>query len=190
MLSLQMRERLRVSDSSEENSKKAKSDEADPGIEEPKEKGTEIIPAESAEELMQLLDKLSPKQLQQILDAHPRINKRVEMSYSGPLPTPEAFQKYNEVQPDAADRIIRMAEKEQQIRNDAQQGAIRNDKGRIYATLFTNILLLGVAGFAIYSCGICNLQRSAYNWHFAWASWFRNVPIQNGVEVSRRQAGG
>ena len=32
--------------------------------------------------------------------------------FSGPLPSPRAFAKYNEVLPDAADRILRMAEKE------------------------------------------------------------------------------
>ncbi len=138
-------------DSNDEDSKKVESDGEDSSVAGIKEKRTEVIPSESAEELMQLLAKLSSEQLQQILDAYPQITKTVEMKhFSGPLPTPEAFEKYNEVQPDAADRIIRMAENEQRIRNDAQQGAIRNDKHRINAALFTNILLLGIAGFSIY----------------------------------------
>ena len=50
------------------------------------------------------------------LAALPEDEKRKEITatvsiFSGPLPTPEAFARYNEVQPDAADRILGMAEK-------------------------------------------------------------------------------
>ena len=43
--------------------------------------------------------------------------------FSGPLPTPEAFARYNEVQPDAADRILRMAEKSRKFVMKHREGS-------------------------------------------------------------------
>ena len=68
--------------------------------------------------------------------------------YSGPLPSPEAFARYNEVLPNAADRILGMAEKEQEIRHEAQRGSITNDRHRIRAALFVALAIVGVAGLA------------------------------------------
>ena len=69
-------------------------------------------------------------------------------TFSGPLPTPEAFAKYNKVLPGAADRILRMAEKEQDTRHEAQRGAIANDRRRIDATTIVALSIVGVAGVA------------------------------------------
>ncbi len=43
-------------------------------------------------------------------------HSRVETTFSGPLPAPGDFKKYSDVLPNAADRILSMAEKEQEIR--------------------------------------------------------------------------
>ena len=40
------------------------------------------------------------------------------MSYQGPLPPPEDLEQYNQTLPGAAERILSMAEKEQQIREN------------------------------------------------------------------------
>lgn len=72
----------------------------------------------------------------------------ISRSFSGPLPPPEDFERYNQVAPDAANRILRMAEKEQQIRADGQAGAIRNDGRRINGAIAMGIALIGVAGLA------------------------------------------
>lgn len=68
--------------------------------------------------------------------------------FSGPLPSPEAFSQYNEVLPNAADRILGMAEKEQDIRYEAQKGAIANDRRRIHAAFIVAWSVVIVAGFA------------------------------------------
>ena len=72
----------------------------------------------------------------------------ISRSFSGPLPPPEDFEQYNQVAPDAANRILTMAEKEQQIRADGQAGAIRNDGRRINGAIAMGIALIGVAGLA------------------------------------------
>lgn len=41
--------------------------------------------------------------------------------YSGPIPPPEALARYEEIQPGAADRIIKMAEKQQEHRMSLRQ---------------------------------------------------------------------
>ncbi len=45
---------------------------------------------------------------------------RTEQSFSGPLPLPEHFAEYERILPGAAERILAMPEKEQQIRADGQ----------------------------------------------------------------------
>ena len=72
----------------------------------------------------------------------------VSRSFSGPLPPPEDFERYNQVAPDAANRILAMAEKEQQIRADGQAGAIRNDGRRINGAIAMGVALIVVAGLA------------------------------------------
>ena len=72
----------------------------------------------------------------------------ISRSFSGPLPPPDDFERYNKVAPDAANRILAMAEKEQQIRADGQSGAIRNDGRRINGAIAMGIALIGVAGLA------------------------------------------
>ena len=60
-------------------------------------------------ELEDLLRNESPELRTHILS----VVKRVETSYSGPLPKPDDFAKYEAVQQGAADRILAMAEKQQ-----------------------------------------------------------------------------
>jgi uncharacterized membrane protein len=42
------------------------------------------------------------------------------VSFSGPLPPPEVLQNYNQITPGAADRIISMAEKQSQHRQESE----------------------------------------------------------------------
>ena len=73
---------------------------------------------------------------------------RVENTFSGPLPSPEDFKKYNEVLPDAAERIMSMAEREQQIRADGQAGIYANDRKRIGGGMLMGMSLIAVAALA------------------------------------------
>lgn len=57
--------------------------------------------------------------------------------YSGPIPPPEALARYEEIQPGAADRIIKMAEKQQEHRMSLETKAIggqidQSKRGQIF----------------------------------------------------------
>ncbi len=49
------------------------------------------------------------------------------VSYSGPIPPPEAIARYNEIIPDGANRIMTMAEKQQSHRIAIEEKAIRSN---------------------------------------------------------------
>lgn len=71
--------------------------------------------------------------------------------FSGPIPPPEALARYEEIQSGAADRIIKMAEKQQDHRMSLEKKAIggqidQSKRGQIFG--FVAILLcIGVAIF-------------------------------------------
>lgn len=48
--------------------------------------------------------------------------------YSGPVPDPESLAKYEQIFPGFADRLITMAEKEQDSRISSQKSRIETDK--------------------------------------------------------------
>ena len=47
-----------------------------------------------------------------------------EVVYSGPLPPPAAFQKYNEILPGAADRLLSMAERQSAHRQSLEKSVV------------------------------------------------------------------
>ena len=121
----------------------------------PRQKGSEKPTVVPEDEQRKVLAVLLAQRINE-LAALPEDEKRKEITavishtqiFSGPLPNPEAFAKYNEVLPNAADRILGMAEKEQDIRHEAQKGAIANDRSRINAITIVALSLVGVAGVA------------------------------------------
>ena len=76
------------------------------------------------------------------------VSTRIEKTFSGPLPEPEDFEHYNKVLPDAAHRILAMAEKEQQIRAEGQAKMLANDRRRINGATALGLALIAVAGLA------------------------------------------
>lgn len=50
-----------------------------------------------------------------------------QQSFSGPIPPPEALERYNDVLPGAAERIIAMAERQQEHRQDLERKAVYSD---------------------------------------------------------------
>ena len=85
----------------------------------------------------------------------PNINTTIvqHQQWSGPLPAPEALAQYNNIVPDAAERILRMAEKEQEHRHKAED---KKDKSRNKIAMTSTILaficvlvLIGLVVFAI-----------------------------------------
>ncbi len=73
---------------------------------------------------------------------------RVMSSFSGPVPPPAVLREYNEILPGAefADRIVRMAEKEQDHRHRQEDRVVSIfSRGQVFA------LILGLAAIAFAS---------------------------------------
>ena len=86
---------------------------------------------------------------------------RSEM-YSGPIPPPEALARYEEIQPGAADRILKMAEKQQEHRMALETKAIggqvdQSKRGQIFG--FIAIFLC--IGAAVFFAVVCNMTKFA-----------------------------
>lgn len=96
--------------------------------------------------LAEVLDKLDPQQKQIIIRSIQSISQE---SFSGPIPHPDILMGYDKVGKGFADRIIRMAEKEQESRHECNSALV---KGPIKATargqwmgFIIAILFLGAA---------------------------------------------
>lgn len=66
----------------------------------------------------------------------------VRRVHSGPLPAPETYAQYEAVHPGAAERILRMAEKEQDHRHGSENKVIFHEYGIRYVSQFGAILAL------------------------------------------------
>jgi uncharacterized membrane protein len=53
--------------------------------------------------------------------------QQMQTFHHGPLPSPEAFEKYNRVLPGAADRILKMAETQATHRQSLEHFVVRGD---------------------------------------------------------------
>lgn len=99
-----------------------------------------------------------------ILDAVPESKKeevkealmiiRSEM-YSGPIPPPEALARYEEIQPGAADRILKMAEKQQGHRMALETKAIggqvdQSKRGQLFGFILVFVCIAVAVFFAVY----------------------------------------
>lgn len=72
-----------------------------------------------------------------------------QKAYQGPLPHPDLLVKYEEIIPGSAERILSMAEKEQQHRHQLENEVIKKEiaqKGRGLNFGFTLALLIVVVG--------------------------------------------
>ncbi len=107
-----------------------------------------VIPSShSGKELDEFVKNLTDEQREQLVQKL-FVGYRAESIFIGPLPSPEDFNKYNQVVPDAADRILSMAEKEQQIHFEGQTKALANDSKRINRSTIISLALVVVAGLA------------------------------------------
>ncbi len=94
---------------------------------------------------------VNKQQLQQVI--HQMVRTEI---FSGPLPSPDNFQKYNEILPGAAERILKMAEQQGSHRRELEKAAITHDikqskRGSIFA--FSLGVLAIVAGFILLLLG-------------------------------------
>jgi uncharacterized membrane protein len=70
--------------------------------------------------------------------------------YQGPLPPPQMLAQYDDVLPGMADRLLKIVEKEQDIRASGQRHYLFNDSGRVLGSILVSVFLVGGA---IY-CGV------------------------------------
>ncbi len=73
----------------------------------------------------------------------------IENSFSGPVPSPEILEKYEKTLPGLANRLIKMAEKEQDLNNAHISHSLGNETKKIYATTIVTIAITAVAALAI-----------------------------------------
>ena len=114
----------------------------------PKKKDSAI--AEQVGQIQELVRDLPDEERVQVFD---QLISTIQISktFTGPLPPPEDFEKYNQILPGAADRILAMAENEQRIRADGQTGILSNDNKRINVATFLGLALIVVAGIATWN---------------------------------------
>lgn len=79
---------------------------------------------------------------------------QVQQHYSGPLPQPEALAQYDQIVPGAAERIIKMAEKEMDHRHRVEdsmtRSAIRSTFLGIIFAFMSVLILSGSVVYALY----------------------------------------
>lgn len=96
------------------------------------------------------------KEVRKILSKLPRdtppdvIEAIAQLDYSGPLPLPAMMREYESVKPGPADRIMRLAENEQQIRKRDNGRILFNDGVRIWGSVFVSLCLIAAGVF----CGV------------------------------------
>lgn len=78
-----------------------------------------------------------------------------QLHFSGPLPPPEILEKYNNVVPGAAERILKMAEKQSDHRQELEKMVISSDtlnsrRGLCFA-LVMGMLAIIASSFLIYN---------------------------------------
>ena len=74
----------------------------------------------------------------------------VSATYIGPLPPASEFQRYEATHPGAADRILRMAESEQELRGRVVDRSHEVEKWRIVAATTIPLFGLAVSAFGYY----------------------------------------
>jgi uncharacterized membrane protein len=76
---------------------------------------------------------------------------QAQTMYSGPLPSPEEFGRYESVLPGAADRIIAMAEKQAEHRQNLESHVVRsNSRNSTLGVLFAFVLGIITIGGGVF----------------------------------------
>ena len=115
------------------------------------ENSTTLPSNESTSPQQELIDKVisDPEVLEGVLNA-PSVQMVITQQYSGPLPQPKDLAEYNSLIPDGANRIMAMAEKEQEARHKFNYDASKSrNKGQNYA-MCSVILITGLSAYLAY----------------------------------------
>jgi len=77
-----------------------------------------------------------------------------QSAFSGPIPPPEFLQKYNEILPGLADRLVRMAEKQEDHRHALERSAVKAEITRGYIGQASGLIValtgLAIGGWLLY----------------------------------------
>lgn len=76
---------------------------------------------------------------------------RSEHSFSGPVPSAEMAERYEEMQTGSADRFLSMAEKEQDLHHQREMKSLDNDTKRIWTERLMYLLFFGILLFAFWT---------------------------------------
>lgn len=104
-----------------------------------------VQPQADVKKVEELLRQLPPEQSQLILAQY-----KVQLTRSGPLPDPEAFERYASLIPDGADRIMTMAEKSQQHMIDNANGYRRLATTGQWISAFLVLLFIIAGVYSVY----------------------------------------
>ena len=72
------------------------------------------------------------------------------LRHAGPLPDPETLRRYAEIIPDGAERIMRMAEKEQEGRLSVQRAGVKQAKGGLATGFTVAMTICGLVGYGFH----------------------------------------
>ncbi len=115
----------------------------------PEEAGGDYIPKEGAQAPDQQSGR--PRPLSVNPDSLPASQRaaivHAQMEFSGPLPPPQVLGQYDEILPGAAERILRMAEKQQDHRIGADQSGIRRANWGLGAGYSLSVMGLSLTTF-------------------------------------------
>jgi len=110
----------------------------------------------------------------------------VQQSHSGPLPSSREFRGYNTVLPGAADRILRMAEREQEHRQSLETKVVHDDlrlkgRGQVYslaalALMLAVVVVFGLLGHPVEGAAIGTAIIVAVIAIFHGQKWFPKKP--------------
>jgi len=107
-----------------------------------------IIP----EEVKPILKKLAPNEQQIVVKALIQVKR----TWTGPMPPPDILAGYNDIIPDGAERILRMAEKQSDHRMDMEKIVVNRElnqsgRGQNYALII--VILVLIASFSLIYLG-------------------------------------
>lgn len=101
------------------------------------------------ERLVELVPKEKKEKANQIIS----VVKESMIAFSGPIPPPEQFEQYERILPGSADRILKMAEKQQDHRMTIEKEAVtkslnHNRRGQTFGFI-AMLLMLGLSVFFV-----------------------------------------
>lgn len=117
-------------------------------------------------------------------------------AHAGPLPAPETLSGYEEILPGAAERILRMAEREQESRLTLESRQLESDiqhrddmaniQRRVHTGAFASDYIGQVLGFALAAAAL-GLAAYAGIWRENWAvsALFLSLPVVGMIQAVR-----